>query len=41
MKKKIGIIVHVGAPMVLTVPRSAGFGGCVAWRRPRPNTLRL
>jgi hypothetical protein len=37
MRKKIGIIVHVGAPMDLIVPRSAGFSGCVAWRKARPD----
>jgi hypothetical protein len=41
MKKKIGIIIHVGAPMDLIVPRSAGFSGYIAWRRPRPSTSRL
>jgi hypothetical protein len=40
-KKKIGIIVHVGALMDLIVPRSAGFSGCVAWSRLRPGTSRL
>jgi hypothetical protein len=39
-KKKIGITVHVGAPMDLIVLRSAGFRGFVAWRRPRPSTSR-
>jgi hypothetical protein len=39
-KKKIGITVHVGAPMDLIVLRSAGFRGCVAWRKPRPSTSR-
>jgi hypothetical protein len=41
MKKKIGIIVHVGAPMDLIIPRSVGFSGYVAWRRPRLGTSRL
>jgi hypothetical protein len=41
MKKKIVIIVHVGALMDLIIPRSAGFSGCVAWRRLRPSTSRL
>jgi hypothetical protein len=36
-KRKIGIIVHVGALMDLTVLRSAGFSGCVAWKKPWPS----
>jgi hypothetical protein len=30
MKRRIGIIVHVGALMDLIVLRSAGFSGCAA-----------
>jgi hypothetical protein len=41
MKKRTGIIVLVGVPMDLVVPRSAGFNGCVAWRRPKLSTSRL
>jgi hypothetical protein len=40
VKRKIGIIVHVGALMDLIVPRSAGFSGCVAWKKLRPSTSR-
>jgi hypothetical protein len=40
MKRKIGIIIHVGAQMDLIVPRSAGFSGYVAWKKPRPSTSR-
>jgi hypothetical protein len=41
MKKKVSIIAHVDALMDLIVPRSTGFSGCVAWRRPRPSISRL
>jgi hypothetical protein len=40
MKRKIGIIVLVGAQMDLIVLKSAGFSGYVAWKKPRPSTSR-
>jgi hypothetical protein len=39
-KKRISITGRAGALMDLTVPRNAGYSGCAAWRKLRPDILR-
>jgi hypothetical protein len=39
-RKRISITGRAGALMDLTVPRNAGYSGCVAWRKLRPDILR-
>jgi hypothetical protein len=36
--KRTSITDHAGVLMGSTGPRSGGYSGCVAWRKPRPNT---